>query len=357
MIFNDSGVQGADVSFYQDNNNTPQQINFPKMKHAGGEYVIIRAGQNLWVDPDFQYNWQEAKMAGLPRGAYWFYDSRADPEKQAILFASLFVNDAPELELWLDLEENYGGIYTGYTHWKRFLNKLRALLPQARIGIYTGYGYIKGKIPVAEWAYFMSFPLWLAWYTANPAYVIVPAPWTSCLYWQWGTPSWGIEWGCESIEIDMNLFNGTLENFRQRYNLGGEVPPPGEPMDYVELTPSVAGEYRSIRSETNYPAEPHIFGSTSLNNRIQPGNTAKANPQDFYVYEEDVLVNGLLRAKAGDKWWKVYEANGTPIIGWVAESHLGVRYLNTRLVQANPQESHVVEVTIDGVVVFRTELT
>lgn len=355
MIFNDQGVRGPDVSFYQDDNGTPQQINFDVMQSAPSDFVIIRAGQNLWTDPDFLYNWREAKSAELPRGAYWFYDSRADPIKQAELFASLFINDPPELELWLDLEENYGGVYTGYTHWKKFLDRLRKLLPQARIGIYTGYGYIKGKIPVSEYAYFLQFPLWLAWYTSKPAYVTVPAPWTSCLYWQWGTPPWGLEWGCESIEIDMNLFNGTRDEFRFRYELGGEETPAEEPMDYTELTPSVVGEWRSIRSETGYPAEPHIFGSTSTANRIFAGNTAKANPNDFYIYQSDVVVNGLLRAKAGDKWWKIFEANGGPIIGWCAETHLGQRYLNTRLVTA-PSTSHVVEVYVDGVQVFRTEL-
>ena len=41
-----TNVLGPDVSFYQDDPQTPQGIDFIKMRaHVG--YVIIRAGQNL----------------------------------------------------------------------------------------------------------------------------------------------------------------------------------------------------------------------------------------------------------------------------------------------------------------------
>ena len=55
---------GPDVSFYQDDPETPQGIDFRKMRASAG-YVIIRAGQNAWVDSDFKINWREAKLAGL----------------------------------------------------------------------------------------------------------------------------------------------------------------------------------------------------------------------------------------------------------------------------------------------------
>lgn len=359
MIFNNSDVKGADVSFWQDDNSTPQQIDFNKMKSASADFVIIRAGQNTWVDQDFQFNWRMAKEAGIPRGAYWFYDSRSDPVRQADIFASLFKFDPPELELWLDLEEHYGGSWAGWQNWKRFILRLQALLPNVKIGIYTGFYYITGQIPESEMAFFAQFVLWLAWYTKDsegnftpvPDFVRVPRPWTSVLYWQWGTPPWGLQWGCESMEIDMNLFNGTIQQFNSRYILG-------ETMSYMELKPNVASEYRSVRGDTNYPTVPHIYGSAA--NRIQPGNIAKADLNSFYVYSTDVYVSGVLAAKAGDKWWQIYEANGAPMDGWVAETHKSVRYLDVRLVGDEPppppSENHVIEIFIDGVLEFRKEL-
>src|SRR5690349_7631969 len=82
-------VIGPDVSFYQDDPETPQGIDFKRMKASAG-YVIIRAGQNVWVDSDFKGNWLAAKQAGLPRGSYWFYDSRVEPKKQAELWVQQF---------------------------------------------------------------------------------------------------------------------------------------------------------------------------------------------------------------------------------------------------------------------------
>ena len=79
-----ANIIGPDVSFYQDDPETPQGINFVKMRQAT-DFVIVRAGQNLWIDPDFKYNYREAKQAGLYRGSYWFYDSRANPKRQAML--------------------------------------------------------------------------------------------------------------------------------------------------------------------------------------------------------------------------------------------------------------------------------
>ena len=58
---------GPDVSFYQDEPETPEHIDFVKMGKSA-DFVIIRAGQNLWPDRDFKLNWAAAKAAGIPRG-------------------------------------------------------------------------------------------------------------------------------------------------------------------------------------------------------------------------------------------------------------------------------------------------
>src|SRR5690349_19163831 len=55
-------VIGPDISFYEDDPETPQGIDFIKLRAISG-YVIVRAGQNLWVDTDFKANWKEAKKA------------------------------------------------------------------------------------------------------------------------------------------------------------------------------------------------------------------------------------------------------------------------------------------------------
>ena len=117
-------VLGPDVSFYQDDDSTPEGIDFQKMKESAA-FVIIRVGQNQWIDSDFRTNWAAAKQAGLPRGSYWFYDSRIDPKRQAELWAEALKDDPGELPLCADFEENYGGAHAGWRKWYTFLENLK----------------------------------------------------------------------------------------------------------------------------------------------------------------------------------------------------------------------------------------
>jgi lysozyme len=224
--FNPS-VRGPDVSFHQDAPTTTQQIDFQKMKAAGASFVIIRAGQNTWVDPTFSYNLLEARKAGLPTGAYFFYDSRVSPESQADLFLSLTKGITLELGIWLDIEEHYNGTYKGWQNWKKCLMRLKANAPF--VGIYTAPSYWMTNRPTgsADLAYFKSFPLWIANYDV-PA-PIIPSPWEYAILWQMGTPAVGPEYGVESLEIDMNYWNGSPESFRAYFGIGASLPPAEPP--------------------------------------------------------------------------------------------------------------------------------
>lgn len=228
-------IIGPDVSFYQDDPGTPNGIDFTRMNRSA-DFVIIRAGQNLWIDSDFKQNWRDAKNAGLPRGSYWFYDSRADPIQQANLWASLIKDDMGELPLFADLEEAYKGEFTGWTHWKKFLDHLRTLVGQKEIGIYTAYYYWVANAPNAstnagDLEYFHQYPLWIANYGVNEP--LVPKPWgnNEWTFWQFTAMGDGILYGAESLEIDLNYFNGDAQAFAKRFNVPvPEDPAPQEPV-------------------------------------------------------------------------------------------------------------------------------
>jgi GH25 family lysozyme M1 (1,4-beta-N-acetylmuramidase) len=219
-----------DVSFWQG------IIDFVKMKLAGAMGVIIRAGQNQWVDSFWFINWVKAKEAGLPRGSYWFYDSRYPPKQQARIWASLVLDDSGEMEHCADFEENYGGAYKGWRNWYDFLVEFQRLtgLPDDRIAIYTGYYYWiqYGPNPVTEaasLAWFGRFALWEAWYTNNPDNVKIPKPWTSLRHWQKGTPAEGVKYGVQTLEIDINHSNMTQQQFILKYT-GETLPDDEEPI-------------------------------------------------------------------------------------------------------------------------------
>lgn len=227
-------IIGPDVSFYQDDPGTPSGINFFRMNQSA-DFVIIRAGQNYWIDPDFTENWRNAKQAGLPRGSYWFYDSRADPKKQAELWYSVMERDMGELPLFADLEEEYNGEFKGWGNWKKFLERLRALVGQKEIGIYTAYYYWVNSAPnpvtqASDLEYFHRYPLWIANYGVD--HPLVPKPWSSSewLLWQFTAMGDGLTYGAESSEIDLNYFNGDAQAFAQRFNVSvPEDPTPPEP--------------------------------------------------------------------------------------------------------------------------------
>lgn len=227
-----------DVSFYQDNNQTAQGINFDKMVFAGAQGVIIRAGQGAWIDEDFVRNWNNAKAAGLPRGSYWYYDPRVSPTSQADRFATLFGSDPPELDLWLDAEypSTWGGSYAGWSYLYDFLERLRLRLPSVQDTIYTGYYWwyenVVRHTTLSQLPYFARYPLSIAWYADNPALVRIPPPWTTARWWQFTSSGPGLDYGAESLEIDLNYFNGTPEEYRETFHLGEdpEPPPQGDTM-------------------------------------------------------------------------------------------------------------------------------
>lgn len=328
-----------DVSFYQGN------INWEVMR-SRTDAVIIRGGQNTWEDPRFRRNWGEAKRLGMKRGTYWFYDDRTSPGAQAQLLASLLQDDLPEMEVWCDWEKSYGGSFAGLPNVVAFMQAIEDRLPDVQVGMYTGYYWFRENTSAitnaSQFTYLKDKPLWLAYY-GNAAEIRIPAPWTSLLLWQYGTPAVGAEYGVETTEIDMNYFNGTQSDFEQRY--GTTTPPIGGEMDhYYKVTPSVSGEYRTIREQ----AYPNIKGARV--GQINAGSFGKCRVDDVMVYTTDV-TDGSYSAKAGDRWLHAFEANGAPIDGWVAEIHLGKRYLNVEEIQPPPGPvtlKHTIEVFSDG---------
>ena len=289
---------GPDVSFYQDDPETPQGIDFFKMRESAG-YVVIRAGQNLWVDTDFKGNWREAKLAGMPRGSYWFYDSRADPKRQAELWVQQFDGDFGELPLFGDFEETYNGAFKGWKNWYSFLERLKQLVPAGKeIAVYTGYYYwientTSAGIPQQSLEYFHKYPLWIANYgNAQP---LVPKPWAKSEWtlWQFTDNGDGQLYGVESKNIDLNYFNGDINAFRTRFKLSDSpLPDPPPPSKFFRVT------------------------VPSLKVRSGPGTT--------FNQLGSILLNEIVEeidANADRSWLKIRKLDGS-LIGWSFSAYL-----------------------------------
>jgi GH25 family lysozyme M1 (1,4-beta-N-acetylmuramidase) len=288
----------ADVSYYQ------ASINFQTMKAAGISGVIIRAGQRNWVDERFSENWSKAAAADLPRGSYWFYDSREDPKKQAALWWSLIRDDIGELVHVADLEESYGGTYGKPEHFRTFVSEFQRLsrLPDDRIAVYTGYYWWQQRVGVD--LFYKRFPLWLAWY-ADMSVVRIPAPWSAdeLLFWQYTSSGDGTKYGVSSKEIDLDWYCCSQVHFNQRFQLDGSIPPTTEnPMTtYAGTGKLTSTPYTRVR-------KPNADGSLNSDGmtigQINPGQAFKA---------DKIAKDGMSR-----DWLHITEVGGKPIDGWAA---------------------------------------
>jgi lysozyme len=303
-----ANVIGPDVSFYEDDPETPQGIDYVKMRASAG-YVIIRAGQNLWVDSDFKLNWRESKLAGLPRGSYWFYDSRAEPKRQAEMWVQQHDGDFGELPLFADLEESYNGSYKGWKNWYTFLERLKELTSGKEIAIYTAYYYWRDNAPNAttqasNLEYFHQYPLWIAHY--NTLEPLIPLPWKKgeWLFWQYTEAGDGKLYGAESKGTDLNYFNGDLAALRTRFNLSDTPPPP--PPDPEPLP------------DDDTPTGVMYLVTASPSLKVREGPGAAYNSIGL-VYLNEIVEE--INANSDRSWLKIRKSDGS-LIGWSSSAYL-----------------------------------
>lgn len=302
MNFSDHGVIVPDISFYQDDDTTPRKVDFQKMKAAGAVGVILRAGQNTWQDEDFADYKRDAVAAGLPWGSYWFYDSRNDPGRQALLWRAAIGADVPQLGLWDDFEESYNGAYKGERYWKQFSLAVDSFFPSVKRGIYTANWWWSAQT-IGDPSFWAARPLWVAQYIASPADVALPRPWLSvgCKLWQYTAHGNGPDYGAESANIDLNKWNGSLESFRSYFGLS----------DTVSEPPTEAPMQQAV-----------IKNTTSLRIRTGPGAT--------YAQIGGLYAGDVAYGESDPSGWfhisSIKRANGTTqvINGWASAAYLTI---------------------------------
>lgn len=209
-------VVGVDVSKWQDNDATPQPMNFAAAKARGAAFAFARASYGLTRDPDYQTNVRNMQAAGLLSGAYHFVTWADDPRAQAQHFYNLTRESALNLPLMLDFELDPFPTH-GPTAARALIGELERL-SGVKCGIYTraefwnrtlaGLGLEAGRV------------LWVASY--NVAAPRMPRGWAAWEFWQYTSQGNGPEWGAESRYIDLNRFNGTLAQLAERYGQAAE---------------------------------------------------------------------------------------------------------------------------------------
>lgn len=263
-------IQGIDVSHHQG-----QLIDFEEVAEAGYDFAIVKATEGKdYEDPAFQNNWNKLIELGadrMIRGAYHFArpDLRSDwgrraGELEGRWFASV-LNRRPDFEgclpLWLDWEkytgtppDNSQQVRDNQAWIEGFVDVVRNETGQP-VGIYTGRNVWEGTLRNLGDS-FSDLPLWQVDYSedgaepaAQPARLpkrtsLPPWPWT---LWQWsgggqfafGPKVPGVPMTGKSAVVDINRFDGSLDDLRRLAQLAPEPPvqPPNTPLGGAILEP------------------------------------------------------------------------------------------------------------------------
>lgn len=317
-------IKGIDVSDWEPN------IDWQKVKNAGYRFAFIKASQSDYPDPKFHEHWRNARLAGMPRGAFHFYDTVSTPNKQAETFYALVKDDYGELPFIIDIEKYTSGAYFGSQYWYDFIEHLNQLSNNHPLMIYTGYYYwIENawrKPSVQGMNYFAKYPLYISRYKATEP--LIPSPWNSYLFWQYSEEELidGVmdELG-RKTECDVDLFNGTEEEFQSLLvttNYSGETPN----MPILYTTQLKSGAASNLRQS---PTQ-----SSSI----------------LQVLTGPLTVN-LISEKTVAEGYDWYQTDLGGYIAITSSYSIPVPYTPPTT------GSHTVEVIVDGVSVYKTTLS
>jgi lysozyme len=209
-------ILGIDISKWNGN------WDAAKAKQAGATFAFIKASQATFTDPQFVANWKKAKDAGLLRAAYHYLDYTKPGIDQANYFADLLKNDPGELPPIIDYElrrtDNNPSAALGFLRdCLDQLIKRTELFEDAitkRPMIYTGPGFWIEYGDQTKSDYWIQFPLWNAHWTTSSA-PLIPQPWAMWHFWQFSSKGPGEAFGGEGLSMDMNRFNGTLNELME----------------------------------------------------------------------------------------------------------------------------------------------
>jgi lysozyme len=197
-------IHGIDVSTYQQNVYWPA-VRKMEVENVKVGFVFIKATEGLNnIDKRFKRNWQQAKDAGIARGAYHYFLSTKDGTLQAQNFIRNVKLERGDLPPVLDIESLYG--VAPAVVQQRALAWLQTVETacHAKPIIYTSPDFYQRYLGDA----FNQYPLWVAhYYTEN--YPHIKRDW-----WFWQHNDSGKINGITG-SVDFNVFNGDSVEFQK----------------------------------------------------------------------------------------------------------------------------------------------
>jgi len=202
----DYEIHGIDVSKYQGN------IDWNAVRASGVRFAWIKATEGGdYADEKFQQNWEGAKEAGIPRGAYHFAYWCRSGEEQAAWFLKNVPNDPDALPPVLDVEWNaQSKTCPGHPPRDVAIAQMKTILAAMERAygkkpvIYTSVDFHR-DVMVGE---FTEYPIWVRSVKYYPSVKYGNRQWH---FWQHTAE--GQVAGINGY-VDRNCFNGTAAEWR-----------------------------------------------------------------------------------------------------------------------------------------------
>lgn len=197
-------VHGIDVSRYQGRIRW-EEVKRMKVNEVGIQFCFIKATEGVQdQDPRFTRNWRQAAQAGIPRGAYHYFNPYADAAAQARHFIREVKLEAGDLPPVLDVEQSGNltkdQLQEQVATWLELTEQHYGVIPL----IYTGAEFYARYLADR----FDRYPLWVAHYLVKNK----PRVKRNWSFWQHNES--GRVNGITGA-VDFNVFNGSSTEFRK----------------------------------------------------------------------------------------------------------------------------------------------
>jgi lysozyme len=203
----DHNVIGVDVSVYQG------EIDWTILSSQNIDFAYIKATEGAdHVDSSFVYNWEESQKTGLKVGAYHFFNFDVSGAEQAQNFIDTVEMTDQNLPPVIDLE-----IYGEYISAPKSIEETRAILDEL-ISELENYYNVKPIIYTNLWSFrtylgseYQGYKIWIVDLDSSEPDVLPNGE--EYTFWQYSHRGVLDGYQGEELFIDMNIYNGTYEEF------------------------------------------------------------------------------------------------------------------------------------------------
>jgi lysozyme len=200
-------VHGIDVSRYQSRVDW-QRVKKMKVGDIRITFAFIKSTEGSWrEDPEFGMNWENARKAGIIRGAYHFFLPNISPRDQAMLFMRTVKLRSGDLPPVVDIEETRGMDRAQIQRYTKEFLKILEKHYKIRPILYTNRDFYKQYF--ADHPDFKDYRFWIAHYHVNSLDMPGEQDWH---FWQHSDR--GNVNGINE-NVDFNIFNGDSAQLRK----------------------------------------------------------------------------------------------------------------------------------------------